>query len=428
MRADWNRRAKEDAHFFVAFGRRQQSEEQFLSSAAETMPVFEREFVRLASAPTAERRALEIGCGPGRLMLPMSRYFSEIHGVDISNEMLAMARQRLRDLPNAHIHATTGSDLNMLADNYFDFVYSYTVFQHIPSPEIVLNYLREAQRVLKPGGILCCQLRGAPPIPSEMQREARTWTGCHFSAEEIAAFTREQRFPLVAIWGVDTQYLWTVCRKPTRLAADRDPNGVELRAVTAAGGGEPRVPSRGPQAAVSLWMNGFPEDGSLSDFPVLFDDRPQLGCYLSPIGETGGCQMDARLPENVAPGKVTVRLTNGGCAVGDPHSIEVVAAPPLRPKVVSVTDGINLGAHFRTEMGGVKVVMEEVARPQEVSFRVQGLPVEYLQFERRDPITSTYEFAFHLSRKIGPGRHPLLVRVGDCDLEPIELQVAPSTR
>ena len=73
MRADWNRRAKEDAHFYVAFGRQQQSEADFLASAAETVPIFEREFVRLAPAAMSERRALEIGCGPGRLLLPMSR-------------------------------------------------------------------------------------------------------------------------------------------------------------------------------------------------------------------------------------------------------------------------------------------------------------------------------------------------------------------
>src|ERR1700740_3315053 len=107
MRADWNRRAKEDAHFYVAFGRKHQSEEEFLATAAETVPAFEQELVRLPGAPVTERRALEIGCGPGRLMLPMSRHFGEIHGVDISDEMAGLARRRLRNVPHAHIHVTT---------------------------------------------------------------------------------------------------------------------------------------------------------------------------------------------------------------------------------------------------------------------------------------------------------------------------------
>src|SRR5580700_7272484 len=101
MRAEWNRRASKDAHFYVAFGRQNQAEEDFLASAAEVVPTFEKEFARLPPGSASERRALEIGCGPGRLMIPMSRHFGEIHGVDISEEMIELARQRLKDLPNA---------------------------------------------------------------------------------------------------------------------------------------------------------------------------------------------------------------------------------------------------------------------------------------------------------------------------------------
>ena len=426
MRADWNRRAKEDAHFYVAFGRQQQSEADFLASAAETVPIFEREFVRLAPAAVSERRALEIGCGPGRLLLPMSRHFGEIQGVDISEEMAALARNRLRDVPNARVHVTSGSDLDMLSDGHFDFVYSYAVFQHIPSREVVLSYIREAQRVLKPGGILCCQLRGAPPIASELEHEPETWTGCWFSADEMAAFARVQKFPLVAIWGTDTQYMWTTFRKATHPGVDRGISGVDVKAVTAAAGGETRVPSRGRAAAVSLWIDGFPENGDLAHFPVLFNDRTQLGCYLSPLSASGGCQLNARLPENIGPGNVSVQLLYDGQPIGDPHTIEVVPAPPFNPRVVSVTDGINLTAHFRSEMGGVKVTIEEIARPEEVSFTVRGRTVEYLQFERKDPITSTYEFAFHLWHKTPPGTHPLVIHISGRELEPIPLEVASS--
>ena len=61
-----------------------------------------------AANPRA-RRALEIGCGPGRLMRPMSRHFGEIHGVDVSDEMIRLAREKLRGMPHAHAHRTTGA-------------------------------------------------------------------------------------------------------------------------------------------------------------------------------------------------------------------------------------------------------------------------------------------------------------------------------
>src|SRR5579885_1372917 len=137
MREEWNRRAREDAFFYAGFGRRRQQPEEFLTSAADTVAKLESELVRLPGGPVEARRSLEIGCGPGRLMLPMSRHFGEIHGVDVSDEMVQLARKRLQSVPHATVHATSGSDLSLFTNGYFDFVYSYIVFQHIPDREIV---------------------------------------------------------------------------------------------------------------------------------------------------------------------------------------------------------------------------------------------------------------------------------------------------
>src|ERR1700722_7168318 len=160
MRSDWNQRAQEDPHYYVAFGGRDQDEETFLATAADVVRLLEGELQRLA--PGTGRRALEIGCGPGRLIKPLSRHFSEIHGVDVSDEMIRLARERLRDIPHAHVHATNGASLGQFADGSFDFVYSYAVFQHIPSRAVVLEYMNEISRVLKPGGIFRGQFNGLP--------------------------------------------------------------------------------------------------------------------------------------------------------------------------------------------------------------------------------------------------------------------------
>ena len=104
MRADWNRRAGEDANYYVAFGRREQDDEEFFASAADVVRRLEGELKRLRGRDAA----LEIGCGPGRLMRPMSRHFAEIHGVDVSDEMVRLARERLRGTPNAFAHHSSG--------------------------------------------------------------------------------------------------------------------------------------------------------------------------------------------------------------------------------------------------------------------------------------------------------------------------------
>src|SRR6187402_1976460 len=90
MQRDWNERAREDAHFYVAFGRREQDDDEFFATGEEVVKGLEWELRRFAAGANRRAwRALEIGCGPGRLMKPMSRHFGEIHGVDVSDEMIA---------------------------------------------------------------------------------------------------------------------------------------------------------------------------------------------------------------------------------------------------------------------------------------------------------------------------------------------------
>src|SRR4029453_11850011 len=180
MQRDWNQRAKEDAHFYVAFGSREQPQDDFFASAREIVFSLEHELKRLGRGNARARRALEIGCGPGRLMRPLSRQFGEIHGVDVADEMIGRARENLRGIPHAHPHHTSGADLSPFADESFDFIYSYAVFQHIPSREIVMQSLDEACRVLKPGGLIRFQLNGLPATPAGYD----TWSGVRISGAE----------------------------------------------------------------------------------------------------------------------------------------------------------------------------------------------------------------------------------------------------
>ncbi len=428
MREDWDRRAREDAFYFAAFGRQRQDDHEFLAGASDVVPTLECELVRLPPAQTSERRALEIGCGPGRLMLPMSHHFGEIHGIDISQEMAALARERLRGVPRAQVQVVGGDGSLPFPEGYFDFVYSYIVFQHIPDAEVVLRYLGESRRVLKPGGVLCCQLRGAPPLASEIDREAATWTGCHFSGEDMAAFARANDFHLVALSGLETQYMWTTWLKPAVGQASRpaqtDFQAAALKAVTASNSGETRVPARGPDAVVSLWIDGLPRYCHLGNLDAAFHEICARGCYLSPITESGGCQMNVRLPDGLPPGPAPVTLCFEGRAIGEPKTIEVLAPPPRAPRVLSVSDGLNIESKNRIVMGGVKVTIEDVENPEEFFFTVDGLPALYEQFECKDPITSRYEFAFHVSPLTRLGERTLEVRKSGARFASLAVEIA----
>jgi SAM-dependent methyltransferase len=415
MRADWNQRAGEDAYYYVAFGRHRQDDEEFFASAADVVRALSWELKRLP----ARTAALEIGCGPGRLMRPMSRHFSEIHGVDVSDEMIRMARQHLQNTSNAHPHHGSGSDLAMFSDAKFDFVYSYAVFQHIPSADVVFHYLREAWRVLKPGGILRCQINGL----SRHAKQYDTWSGVRISPDEIYAFTREQNFQLLALENIWTQYMWITCRKPSG-AGLQQTAGAAIRNISNAHTGEAVAPASGALAALSLWIERLPSDCDLNHLSVTADG---LACRLTFIGapeKDGVSQVNAALPEGLRTGFVPVEVFWRGESLCPPAWVRIMPPGPAVPRVVSVTDGINIISGTRIVTGSVKVFMTDVAHPEEFHASVDGGPVSDVDTFCTDPITRSYEFNFKLPEHAGNGPHEVGISIGRRLLGRVAIEVA----
>jgi SAM-dependent methyltransferase len=394
MREDWNRRAKEDAFYYVAFGRRQQNHDEFLATAADAVRGLEYDLARLpASVEVLGRKALEIGCGPGRLMGFMSRHFGEIHGVDVSDEMIRMAQDRLRDIPHAHVHQNSGTDLGLFPDESFHFVYSYAVFQHIPSRDVVLNYLRESARVLKPGGVLCCQLRGRAQTETP-----DTWDGCAFSRNEVFEFARSAGLQLQWIYGVDTQYMWVTARKPTPGT---------LKAVTAAGDGSFTVPNKGQGAGISCWVEGLPEEIGLDDIRIEIQGREATPCYIGPHLGRGGFQINALLPVGLEPGASPVSAACRNIPLSGTPSINVIEAPRPEPKVLEVLDGIHLVSQRVIETRSIKVIMMGVENHDKIHFAIDDTEVKPAEITCYDPLLSLYHYSFDLPAEIKPGPHTL---------------------
>jgi SAM-dependent methyltransferase len=102
-------------------------------------------------------RALDFGCGVGRLTQAMAAEFRQCDGVDISASMIRLARRHNRFADRCTYHHNVAADLALFPDNHFDFVYSTLVLQHI-EPRYIMGYLREMLRVLAPDGLLVFQL------------------------------------------------------------------------------------------------------------------------------------------------------------------------------------------------------------------------------------------------------------------------------
>lgn len=104
--------------------------------------------------PASKQSALDFGCGLGRLSRPLARKFESCVGLDISERMIDLARELNKDIANLSFIHTVGDDLASFSDNSFDLVYTNRVLQHLPSTDIVHNYVVEFLRVLRPGGLL----------------------------------------------------------------------------------------------------------------------------------------------------------------------------------------------------------------------------------------------------------------------------------
>jgi ubiquinone/menaquinone biosynthesis C-methylase UbiE len=81
-------------------------------------------------------------------------------GIDISSEMVRLGQKYVANIQNCGIVENNGIDLSEFPDNYFDFCFSFIVFQHIPEKKIVEKYISETSRVLKPNCLFRFQVRG----------------------------------------------------------------------------------------------------------------------------------------------------------------------------------------------------------------------------------------------------------------------------
>ncbi len=128
-------------------------------------------------------RALDFGCGVGRLTLPLAALFDEVVGLDIAPAMLAEARR------NAEAHGITNcrfapSDDGLSeAGGAFDLVITSMVLQHIP----VRRGLRIVQQLLDrvtPGGIAALQF--CIERNDSAASRCRYWAQCHIPGAQAA--------------------------------------------------------------------------------------------------------------------------------------------------------------------------------------------------------------------------------------------------
>jgi SAM-dependent methyltransferase len=125
-------------------------DERRLRSSAE-IPV--KNLIELADVRPQDD-ILEFGCGVARIGLELAHRCRTWTGADISANMLATAAERLQGMNNTRLVRLQQIGLDQLESNSFDLTYSTNMLAHLDEMDR-WRYVKDAFRVLRPGGRLC---------------------------------------------------------------------------------------------------------------------------------------------------------------------------------------------------------------------------------------------------------------------------------
>ena len=189
--------------------------EEFLETAR---PDVDRLLARAGElgVPEHRGRALDFGCGVGRHARLLAGHFDEVVGVDVSDEMVRLARGLNEGAAGLEFVVNADERLAGFPDGDFDLVHSQLVLQHLPDANAILGYVGEMLRVLRPGGLLYFQV----PVGEDFRRRLQ-------GKRRLYAAGRRMGVPASALYG----RLGLNPVRMTSASADR------VEACLAAGGG-----------------------------------------------------------------------------------------------------------------------------------------------------------------------------------------------
>ncbi len=249
MRHDWDERAKKDAlHYIASWEKTWDPDRFFESGETDYRSLVQPTLGKLAFVP-AERTMLEVGCGVGRMTRAFSARFGRVFALDISPEMLRKAKALHENATNIFWVQGDGSGLYMIRDESVDFVFSYIVLQHVPTKDLVLRYICEMLRVLKPDGAFQFQFNSRheptmnwkgrlawglidrlrePVLGLDLRKASHrlasllgldplaaghTWRGAVVDVRDVTKIISENRGAVVRVTGEETLMTWCYGKK-----------------------------------------------------------------------------------------------------------------------------------------------------------------------------------------------------------------------
>jgi SAM-dependent methyltransferase len=104
---------------------------------------------------SADVRVLELGCGTGRVLLPLAEICGYIHGLDLSEAMITVCREKLiaAGIPTTKARVKLGDISNFAVNQRFDLILAaYRVLQNLETDTAVEGLFECVGRHLAPNG------------------------------------------------------------------------------------------------------------------------------------------------------------------------------------------------------------------------------------------------------------------------------------
>jgi ArsR family transcriptional regulator len=171
--------------------------------------------------PASVRDLLDVGTGTGRMLGLYAPHIREGLGIDLSREMLSVARANLQDADAAHCQARLGDLYHLPCDDGSrDAVTVHQVLHYLERPA---EAVRECARILRPGGRLA--IVDFAPHDLEELRERHQHRRLGFSHDDVAGWCADAGLTVERVLdlpgGALTVTLW-LARRPEGVSTPTD--------------------------------------------------------------------------------------------------------------------------------------------------------------------------------------------------------------
>ncbi|MFN0314292.1 MAG: class I SAM-dependent methyltransferase [Burkholderiales bacterium] len=136
---EWEKFGKNDPYFgvlthdkFRKINLTDENKEEFFRSGFNHIDNVLEKIRRHIDQTFTIKKALDFGCGVGRLVIPLANVALEVTGVDVSDSMLNEAKKNCEARSLKNVVLVKSDDNLSLSNDKYDFIHSFIVFQHIP--------------------------------------------------------------------------------------------------------------------------------------------------------------------------------------------------------------------------------------------------------------------------------------------------------